>query len=36
MPFSIGNCSVNIVDVPDEGERTPVLAHLNDRCHLKA
>ena len=33
MPFSIANCSLNIIDVPPAGEA--VLVHLNDRCHLR-
>jgi probable phosphoglycerate mutase len=33
MPFSIANCSLNVIDVPASGEA--VLMHLNDRCHLR-
>lgn len=34
MPFAIGNCSLSHIDVPDTGEREPVLVQLNDLCHL--
>ena len=34
MPFAIGNCSLTHVDVPEDGDRTPVLVQLNDLCHL--
>ncbi len=36
MPFSIDNCSLNVVDVePNQsGERKLRLKHLNDICHL--
>jgi broad specificity phosphatase PhoE len=33
MPFSIANCSINVIDVPSAGDA--VLLHLNDRCHLR-
>ena len=37
MPFSISNCSLNIIDASitlDTGSRRAVLLHLNDICHL--
>jgi broad specificity phosphatase PhoE len=36
MPFSIGNCSLNIIDasITPTDSRTAVLLHLNDTCHL--
>jgi 2,3-bisphosphoglycerate-dependent phosphoglycerate mutase len=33
MPFSIANCSLNVIDVPATGGA--VLLQLNDRCHLR-
>ena len=36
MPFSIGNCSLNIIDasITSSDSRNAVLLHLNDICHL--
>lgn len=36
MPFSIDNCSLNIVDVEANrsGEKKLLLVRLNDKCHL--
>jgi broad specificity phosphatase PhoE len=36
MPFSISNCSLNIIDasVTSSDSRNAVLLHLNDICHL--
>ena len=36
MPFAIGNCSLSLIEVPERGVREPVLARLNDLCHLFA
>ncbi|HLF77175.1 MAG TPA: histidine phosphatase family protein [Dehalococcoidia bacterium] len=36
MPFAIGNCSLNLIDVAETGERAAVLVQLNDLCHLFA
>jgi len=35
MPFSINNCSLNIIEARENSlERQAVLLHLNDTCHL--
>ncbi len=36
MPFAIGNCSLSLIEVADQGVREPVLVRLNDQCHLFA
>lgn len=36
MPFSIGNCSLNVIEVSGspQGQPAATLVHLNDVCHL--
>jgi broad specificity phosphatase PhoE len=37
MPFSIGNCSLNIIEasVSSSDSKSALLLHLNDTCHLE-
>jgi broad specificity phosphatase PhoE len=38
MPFSISNCSLNIIEIEPpgaDGERASTLLRLNDTCHLR-